>query len=121
MPSIRSQTVENGLPIHHVELEGTRAATVLVAFEAGARTERADQDEIEHDDRARVQRGRRVGRQPSIADIVAKALYGLLIYKIARTKSFVDDAVFEIDEIAHDTQVDPARPKIEPTASGAAR
>ena len=64
-----------------------------------------------------------VGKQAgySIADILAKALYGLLIYKIARTKSFVDDAVFEIDEIAHDTQVDPARPEIEPTASGAAR
>src|SRR5215208_1355300 len=48
MPSIRSQTVENGLPIHHVELEGTRAATVLVAFEAGARTERPDENGMAH-------------------------------------------------------------------------
>src|SRR5215204_5156224 len=48
MPSIRSQTLDNGLPIHHVELEGTRAATVLVAFEAGARTERADENGIAH-------------------------------------------------------------------------
>jgi predicted Zn-dependent peptidase len=48
MPSIRSQTVENGLPIHHVELEGTRAATVLVAFEAGARTERAEENGMAH-------------------------------------------------------------------------
>ena len=53
----------------------------------------------------------------SIADILAKCLYGLLIYKIARVKSFVDDAAFEIDEIAHDEPVDPARPRIEPTAS----
>ena len=48
MPSIRSQTVENGLPIHHVELEGTRAATVLVAFEAGARTERPEENGMAH-------------------------------------------------------------------------
>ncbi len=30
----------------------------------------------------------------SIADILAKALYGLLIYKIARTKSYADDPAF---------------------------
>src|SRR5829696_696108 len=48
MPSIRSQTVENGLPIHHVELEGTRAVTVLVAFEAGARTERPEENGMAH-------------------------------------------------------------------------
>jgi predicted Zn-dependent peptidase len=48
MSSIRSHTAENGLPIHHVELEGTRAATVLVAFEAGARTERAEENGMAH-------------------------------------------------------------------------
>ena len=48
MPSIRSHTLENGLPIHHVELEGTRAATVLVAFEAGARTERPEENGMAH-------------------------------------------------------------------------
>src|SRR5215203_5926453 len=48
MPSIRSQTADNGLPIHHVELEGTRAATVLAAFEAGARTERPEENGMAH-------------------------------------------------------------------------
>src|SRR6201990_1220791 len=48
MPSIRSHALDNGLPIHHVELEGTRAATVLVAFEAGARTERPDENGMAH-------------------------------------------------------------------------
>jgi predicted Zn-dependent peptidase len=48
MPSIRSHTLDNGLPIHHVELEGTRAATVLVAFEAGARTERPEENGMAH-------------------------------------------------------------------------
>lgn len=57
----------------------------------------------------------------SLADILAKCLYGLLIYKIARVKSFVDDAAFEMDEIAHDSPVDPARPRIEPTAGAGAR
>ena len=37
-----------------------------------------------------------VGKQAgySIADILAKALYGLLIYRIARLKSFADDPAF---------------------------
>jgi predicted Zn-dependent peptidase len=48
MSSIRSHTLDNGLPIHHVELEGTRAATVLVAFEAGARTERPEENGVAH-------------------------------------------------------------------------
>jgi predicted Zn-dependent peptidase len=48
MPSIRSHALDNGLPIHHVELEGTRAATVLVAFEAGARTERPEENGMAH-------------------------------------------------------------------------
>ena len=38
----------------------------------------------------------------SLADIAAKALYGLLIFKIARMKSFADDPAFEAAEIAHD-------------------
>src|SRR6201990_3207902 len=48
MPSIRSHALDNGLPIHHVELEGTRAVTVLVAFEAGARTEREEENGMAH-------------------------------------------------------------------------
>ena len=35
----------------------------------------------------------------SIADVLAKCLFGLLIYKIAREKSFVDDAEFATQEI----------------------
>ncbi len=35
----------------------------------------------------------------SIADVLAKCLFGLLIYKIAREKSFADDAAFAEQEI----------------------
>src|ERR1700710_3086610 len=48
MPSIRSETLPNGLPLHRVELEGTRAVTVLVAFEAGARTEKPEENGMAH-------------------------------------------------------------------------
>src|SRR5512133_2733110 len=48
MAKITSETLEHGLPIHHVELEGTRAATVLVAFDAGARTERPEENGMAH-------------------------------------------------------------------------
>ena len=37
----------------------------------------------------------------SIADILAKALYGLLIYKIARVKSYADDPAFAAEEGEH--------------------
>src|SRR5215204_7249149 len=48
MPSIHSETLANGLPLHRVELEGTRAVTVLAAFEAGARTERPEENGMAH-------------------------------------------------------------------------
>ena len=48
MASIRSSPLPNGLPIHRVELEGTRAVTVLVAFDAGARTERPEENGMAH-------------------------------------------------------------------------
>ncbi|HUB74056.1 MAG TPA: pitrilysin family protein [Solirubrobacteraceae bacterium] len=38
----------NGLPIHRIELPGTRALTVLVAFDAGARAERAEENGMAH-------------------------------------------------------------------------
>ena len=37
----------------------------------------------------------------SIADILAKCLYGLLIYKIARLKSYADDPAFAVEEGEH--------------------
>src|SRR3954451_12215270 len=48
MPRITSSTAGNGLPVHRLELEGTRAATVLVAFDAGARTERPEENGMAH-------------------------------------------------------------------------
>src|ERR1700691_5324234 len=38
----------NGLPIHRIELPGTRALTVLVAFDAGARNERKQENGMAH-------------------------------------------------------------------------
>jgi predicted Zn-dependent peptidase len=38
----------NGLPIHQVQVDGTRALTVLVAFDAGARSERPDENGMAH-------------------------------------------------------------------------
>ncbi|HEV7936791.1 MAG TPA: pitrilysin family protein [Solirubrobacteraceae bacterium] len=38
----------NGLPVYNVSLPGTRALTVLVAFDAGARTERACENGMAH-------------------------------------------------------------------------
>src|ERR1700738_1560640 len=49
MASVSSTVVtSNGLPVHRIELPGTRALTVLVAFDAGARNERPDENGMAH-------------------------------------------------------------------------
>jgi predicted Zn-dependent peptidase len=48
MARIESSALPSGLPIHRIEIPGTRATTVLVAFEAGARTERPEENGMAH-------------------------------------------------------------------------
>jgi predicted Zn-dependent peptidase len=48
MARIESSSLPSGLPIHRIEIDGTRATTVLVAFDAGARTERAEENGMAH-------------------------------------------------------------------------
>jgi predicted Zn-dependent peptidase len=43
-----STVAANGLPIHRLELPGTRALTILVAFDAGARNERREENGMAH-------------------------------------------------------------------------
>jgi predicted Zn-dependent peptidase len=48
MPSITESTLSNGMRLHRIAVEGTRAVTILVAFDAGARTEQADENGMAH-------------------------------------------------------------------------
>jgi predicted Zn-dependent peptidase len=48
MAEISSSTAPNGLPVHRIAIPGTRATTILVAFDAGARTERAEENGMAH-------------------------------------------------------------------------
>src|SRR5580692_2193978 len=49
MASVETTTIPgNGLPVHRIGLPGTRALTVLVAFDAGARNERAEENGMAH-------------------------------------------------------------------------
>lgn len=49
MATVTSTTVPaNGLPLHRLALPGTRALTVLLAFDAGARTERPQENGMAH-------------------------------------------------------------------------
>jgi predicted Zn-dependent peptidase len=48
MARIESSTLASGLPVHRIEIPGTRATTVLVAFDAGARTERPEENGMAH-------------------------------------------------------------------------
>jgi predicted Zn-dependent peptidase len=49
MATITASVVpSNGMPIHRIELPGTRALTILVAFDAGARNERPEENGMAH-------------------------------------------------------------------------
>jgi predicted Zn-dependent peptidase len=49
MASIATSKVSsNGLPVHQVALPGTRALTILVAFDAGSRNERVEENGMAH-------------------------------------------------------------------------
>jgi len=48
MPEIKTTVLGNGLPLHQIALAGTRALTLLIAFDAGARTERPDENGMAH-------------------------------------------------------------------------
>jgi predicted Zn-dependent peptidase len=49
MAVVNTSVVEsNGLPVHRLALPGTRALTVLVAFDAGARNERPEENGMAH-------------------------------------------------------------------------
>jgi predicted Zn-dependent peptidase len=41
-------TLANGLALHRIPIEGTRAVTILAAFDAGARTERQEENGMAH-------------------------------------------------------------------------
>src|SRR5437764_14177284 len=48
MTSVTETILPNGLPLYRVATEGTRATTILVAFDAGARTERPEENGTAH-------------------------------------------------------------------------
>jgi predicted Zn-dependent peptidase len=48
MIEIAQNTLDTGLPVIKLAMPGTRAVTALVAFDAGARTERADENGMAH-------------------------------------------------------------------------
>jgi predicted Zn-dependent peptidase len=48
MPAIHGTDLENGLSFTELEVDGTRSTTLLVAFDAGARTERPEENGMAH-------------------------------------------------------------------------
>jgi predicted Zn-dependent peptidase len=48
MSSITQTVLPNGLPLYKIAVEGTRAVTLLVAFDAGARTELPEENGMAH-------------------------------------------------------------------------
>ena len=48
MANIDTTLLSNRLPLHRIAVDGTRAVTILVAFDAGARTERPEENGMAH-------------------------------------------------------------------------
>ncbi len=48
MDGIDITTLDNGLPLHRIPVAGTRSVTLLVAFDAGARTESTEENGMAH-------------------------------------------------------------------------
>ncbi len=48
MTEISVTTLQNGLRLHRIAVPGTRAVTILAAFDAGARTERTEENGMAH-------------------------------------------------------------------------
>ncbi|MBV9464521.1 MAG: insulinase family protein [Solirubrobacterales bacterium] len=48
MPAISQTTLANEMPLYRISVQGTRAVTLLVAFDAGARTERPEENGAAH-------------------------------------------------------------------------
>jgi predicted Zn-dependent peptidase len=48
MAEITVSTLQNGLRLHRIAVPGTRAVTILAAFDAGARTERPEENGMAH-------------------------------------------------------------------------
>ena len=48
MAQISVTTLQNGLRLHRIPVPGTRAVTILAAFDAGARTERPEENGMAH-------------------------------------------------------------------------
>jgi predicted Zn-dependent peptidase len=48
VPSIKQTSLPNGLPLYRIAVDGARSVTILVAFDAGARTERPDENGMAH-------------------------------------------------------------------------
>jgi len=48
VPQSQVSILPNGLPLHRIPVPGTRAVTILVAFDAGARTERPQENGMAH-------------------------------------------------------------------------
>ena len=48
MSEIEISTLANGMRLHRIPVEGTRSVTILAAFDAGARTERPEENGMAH-------------------------------------------------------------------------
>ncbi len=48
MPQIAPTVLDNGLPLYRIPIQGTRSVTLLAAFDAGARTERPEENGMAH-------------------------------------------------------------------------
>src|SRR5919109_393392 len=116
MARIEFSSLPNGLPLHRVELP-TRSTTVLVAFDAGARTERAEENGMGHFLEHLVFKGgqkyddyRKVNQTAETMGAVLNAYtsHDLVAFHITCRAEVVGDAIDLLTDFVGRPKIDPA-------------
>lgn len=109
------EILPNGLPLHRIGLEGTRAVTVVVAFAAGSRTERPEEHGAAHFLEHLVFKGGHAYSDPGAITSAAERLgaslnaytsHHLVAFHVTARSSVVEDAIDLLTDFV-------ARPKLD--------
>jgi predicted Zn-dependent peptidase len=117
LPTISTTTAPNGLPIHRISIPGTRALTTLVAFDAGARSEKPSENGAAHFlEHLVFKGGERYGNYREVnetaermgAVLNAYTSHDLVAFHITSRAEVAADAIDLLTDIAGRPLIDPA-------------
>jgi predicted Zn-dependent peptidase len=116
VPKITTSTLTGGLPLYRVAVEGTRAITLLIAFDAGSRTEREEENGMAHflehlvfkgGEKFRTHRDINEAAERNGAVLNAYTSHDLVAFHITARSTYALDAVDLLTDFVGRPRVDP--------------